>query len=325
MFTFTIILIFVLSEAADACRDGSPGTLSDLRSASVNNTRLASVAVLHQIHTFVRHCSSPLFHDIGAFVEQLQQAVSDQEKKILEQQKLLREQQQRQAEAAAAEAAGQEGGDVSMTDGQGRRKQKAGNEDLNDVPAKRTRSSSSDSPARHDSSSPFGEPASEVTGAGTGGKSSESALEAVPAAAADKQSSDEPTQLKSAQPTPATQAQLRLAESDLATTPADCTPVESGTQPVEAPAVAASQAGGGSGEGELGEIGPADPTASIKAVGVGVQHPLGGPKPEKPKRRKKFTKDSVRVCASSFCTCLYNTFSFADLSLSIHWLCGKLC
>ena len=309
---------YFLSEAADACRDGSPGTLSDLRSASVNNTRLASVAVLHQIHTFVRHCSSPLFHDIGAFVEQLQQAVSDQEKKILEQQKLLREQQQRQAEAAAR----QEGGDVSMTDGQGCRKQKAGDEDLNDLPAKRTRSSSSDSPARHTSSSAFREPASEPAGAGD--KSSESALTAVPAAAADKQSSDEPTQFKSAQPTPATQAQLKLAESDLARTPADCAPVESGTQQEEAPAVATSQAGGGSGEGELGEIGTADPTASIKAVGVGVQHPLGGPKPEKPKRRKKFTKDSVRVCASSVCTCLYNTFSFADLSLSIHWLCGKL-
>ena len=78
-------MVCLMHGVTNACRDGSPGTLSDLRSASVNNTRLASVAVLHQIHTFVRHCSSPLFHDIGVFVEQLQQAVSDQEKKIIEQ------------------------------------------------------------------------------------------------------------------------------------------------------------------------------------------------------------------------------------------------
>lgn len=82
------------------CRDSTPGTLSDLRSASVNNTRLASIAVLGKVHTYVRHCSSPLFHDIGAFVEQLQQAVSDQEKKIIEQQKELRR-RQREAEARA--------------------------------------------------------------------------------------------------------------------------------------------------------------------------------------------------------------------------------
>ena len=73
--------------------------MSDLRSASVNNTRLASIAVLSRIHTYVRHCSSPLFHDIGAFVEQLQQAVSYQEKKIIEQQKELR---RKRAQAAAA-------------------------------------------------------------------------------------------------------------------------------------------------------------------------------------------------------------------------------
>ncbi|KAL0046074.1 hypothetical protein WJX82_001682 [Trebouxia sp. C0006] len=90
-------------------RDSSPGTLSDLRSASVNNTRLASVAVLHKIHTFIRHCSSPLFHDIGLFVEQLQQAVADQEKKIIEQQQVLRQQQR--LEAARA------GGIMDLEDG----------------------------------------------------------------------------------------------------------------------------------------------------------------------------------------------------------------
>ena len=367
-----------------AYRDGSPGTLSDLRSASVNNTRLASVAVLHQIHTFVRHCSSPLFHDIGLFVEQLQQAVSDQEKKILEQQKVLREQQQRQAEAASAATGnkgsdvtmtdGQEGDDVSMTGDQTCRKQKASDKDLNDSLAKRTKSSSSDSLARLNSSSPLGE-----LGA--------------------KQPSDDPTQLESGQPAPANQAQptqlesaqfepgtqaeaaqtksaqaepltqpdqpaqqnaqaqdefhllddsiqrtlaqmtdepdaaagdstqqadgnhmgdeahLKPAESDLAAAPADCIPVEPGTQPVEAPAVATSPAEGDSGEGGPAEGLPADPIGTTKDVGRGVEHPLGGPKPDKPKRRKKFTKDSVRVCASSLHASLYNTLSCAAFPL----------
>lgn len=98
----------------DCCRDSTPGTLSDLRSASVNNTRLASIAVLSRIHTYVRHCSSPLFHDIGAFVEQLQQAVSDQEKKIIEQQKELRR-KQAQAAAAARLLEAQEGEDDGQT------------------------------------------------------------------------------------------------------------------------------------------------------------------------------------------------------------------
>ncbi len=132
------------------CRDSSPGTLSDLRSASVNNisvnnTCLASVAVLHKIHTFIRHCSSPLFHDIGLFVEQLQQAVAHQEKKIIEQQQVLRQQQR--LEAAKA------GEGVSMTDGRLGGKHKAGGEDLNDSPPKRPRSSSPDSHGRHLSSS----------------------------------------------------------------------------------------------------------------------------------------------------------------------------
>lgn len=96
----------LLSECV--CRDSSPDTLSDLRSVSVNNTCLASVAVLHKILTFIRHCSSPLFHDIGLFVEQQQQAVADQEKKIIQQQEVLRQQQR--LEAARA------GEDVSMTD-----------------------------------------------------------------------------------------------------------------------------------------------------------------------------------------------------------------
>ncbi len=115
------------------CSDSSPGTLSDLRSASVNNTRLASVAVLYKIHTFIWHCSSPLFHDIGLFVEQLQQAVADQEKKIIQQQQVLRQQQRLEA------ARGGEG--VSMTDGRLGGKHKAAGEDLNDLPPKRPRSS----------------------------------------------------------------------------------------------------------------------------------------------------------------------------------------
>ena len=58
------------------CRGSPPGQLSDLRSASVNNTRLATVAVLHKLHTFVRHHSPLLFADISTFVAEVQSAVA---------------------------------------------------------------------------------------------------------------------------------------------------------------------------------------------------------------------------------------------------------
>ena len=59
-----------------SCRGSPPGQLSDLRSASVNNTRLATVAVLHKLHTFVRHHSPLLFADISTFVAEVQAAVA---------------------------------------------------------------------------------------------------------------------------------------------------------------------------------------------------------------------------------------------------------
>lgn len=293
------------------------------------------------MHTFIRHCSSPLFHDIGLFVEQLQQAVSDQEKKILEQQALLRKQRQ-----AAADAAAQEGGDVSMTkgpdggevsvvDGRISRKHKASGEDLNDSPAQRARSSSTDSFAHRTSSS----------GLRT---LPESAPEAARAVETDKQLSAELSRPESAPVEPVAQAaqtarprqdefarldesiQLTLAqmtdkagaaepmavadsskqasgdhvdspadqkpaEPDLAATPADCTPMEACTKPAESSAVATAAGGGGAGDAPEG----------IKDVGDGVEHPLGGPKLDKPKRRKKYVRDSVKVCDfPSSCVCL---------------------
>ena len=57
-------------------RGSLPGQLSDLRAASVNNTRLATVAVLHKLHTFVRHHSPLLFADISTFVAEVQAAVA---------------------------------------------------------------------------------------------------------------------------------------------------------------------------------------------------------------------------------------------------------
>ena len=337
----------------------------------MNNTRLASVAVLHQIHTFIRHCSSPLFHDIGLFVEQLQQAVSDQEKKILEQQALLRKQRQAAVEAAA----GQEGGDISMTkgpdgdevtmvDGRVSRKHKASDEDLNDSPAQRARSSSTDSMARHTSSSALSTAPSALS------TLPESAPEAAPAAEPDKQLSSEPSQPELAQLESTSQTaqrakprldefasldesfQLTLAqmtdkaaaaaaaaaaavaelskqangdhvdpqadqkpaEPNLAATPAHCTPVEAGTKPADCTrmecgptpdesAPVTDAVTNTAGEGDAAGL-----PGGIKDVGAGVEHPLGGPKLDKPKRRKKFVRDSVKVrdslyACQSMCLC----------------------
>eukprot|EP00884_Botryococcus_braunii_P004671 jgi/Botrbrau1/14204/Bobra.0291s0009.1 len=48
-----------------------PGQLHDLRSASLNNNRLACVAGGKGLHRFLRHCSLHLFHEIARFVEAL--------------------------------------------------------------------------------------------------------------------------------------------------------------------------------------------------------------------------------------------------------------
>ena len=300
------------------CRDGSPGTLSDLRSASVNNTRLASVAVLHQIHTFIRHCSTPLFHDISLFVEQLQQAVSDQEKKIIEQQVALR-QQQRQAQLAAALAAGEEPGDVSMTDGEVGKKHVAGEEDLNHTPAKRQRSNSLE---RIQSSDPLSKSAELLPGAENApavdaqltaqldpsaelnqtiqkvspfqdefadlDDSIQVTLASMtdetdnPEAAAATDSAKQPTDAEME-----TQAQLKPAGSDLASVPADCTPAGSTALPDSAIAAAIAAT----------DQEPTNAANGIKDFGNGIEHPLGGPKVDKPKRRKKYVRDSVKVQA----------------------------
>ena len=175
--------------------------------------------------------------------------------------------------------------DVSTANGQNSRKQKASDGDANDTPAKRTKSSSSDSLPRQNSPSPLlGESASEAAG----DMSSEATLEATPAASDDKPSA-EPAQPESAQPASEAQAepvQLNSAQPEV------------GVQ---------------SKPGEAG--GSADAQGGIKdvEVGAGVEHPLGGPKSDKPKRRMKFTKDSVRVGVPSLHCCLQN---FADLPLA---------
>lgn len=48
-------------------RGCGPGKLHDLRSATVNNTRLACCAALHGLPPFLRHFSGPLMHDMAAF------------------------------------------------------------------------------------------------------------------------------------------------------------------------------------------------------------------------------------------------------------------
>ena len=357
------------------CRDGSPGTLSDLRSASVNNTRLASVAVLHRIHTFIRHCSTPLFHDISLFVEQLQQAVSDQEKKIIEQQKSLRQQQQ--PKLAAARAAGEKAADVSMTDGQIGKKYTAKEEDLNHTPAKRQRSNASGfldgkhfSPLLSKSSEllPGAESAPAVDAQLTAQSESAQPESTQPESTQTASTQPESTQLRQPQPAqldpaaelnPATQkaspaqdefadldesiqatlaqmtdggdaseptaaadsvkqptdteietqaqAKLKPAEADLAAVPAYCTPAGSTALPDSAIVNAVAAA----------DQEPTNPANDIKDVGNGVEHPLGGPKVDKPKRRKKYVRDSVKVQAASCLTVLKGS-NWSPLKACVH-------
>lgn len=60
------------------CRDVEPGKLHDLRSASVNNTRLAIVAVWMKLHPFLRYFSPRLFGEIASFVQSVKEAKKGQ-------------------------------------------------------------------------------------------------------------------------------------------------------------------------------------------------------------------------------------------------------
>jgi len=296
------------------CRDSSPGTLSDLRSASVNNTRLASVAVLHKIHTFIRHCSSSLFHDIGLFVEQLQQAVADQEKQIIEQQKILRRQQR----LAAARAAAAEGGGIAMSDGRVSGKQKAGEEDLNEAPPKRHRSGSPDSQDRRPSSSPPGSSPE---------ASPEKQNLALASTHAQTSTQPESTQLESAsrspqeastlqhQPVPGEetlQIPARLPSGIAFLAPSaeahaaghesaqDINEITMEPETAEAVNGSASTAGAETGANAAdGAPGKGDkPAAEIMDLEHGVEHPLGGPKLDRPKSKRKkniYTKEPAKV------------------------------
>lgn len=56
------------------CRDIEPGKLHDLRSASVNNTRLAIITAWHRLHPFLRYFSTRLFGEIAQFVGSVKDA-----------------------------------------------------------------------------------------------------------------------------------------------------------------------------------------------------------------------------------------------------------
>ena len=55
-------------------RDIEPGKLHDLRSASVNNTRLAIITAWHRLHPFLRYFSTRLFGEIAQFVASVKDA-----------------------------------------------------------------------------------------------------------------------------------------------------------------------------------------------------------------------------------------------------------
>ncbi|KAK9856145.1 hypothetical protein WJX84_010015 [Apatococcus fuscideae] len=58
-----------------------PGRIHDLRSASVNNGRLACIVVTHDLHCYLRQCSVPLFNHISEFVTSFRSAIDDHQRK----------------------------------------------------------------------------------------------------------------------------------------------------------------------------------------------------------------------------------------------------
>ena len=56
------------------CRDIEPGKMHDLRSASVNNNRLAILAAWHRFHPFMRYFSQKLFSEVAPFVASVKAA-----------------------------------------------------------------------------------------------------------------------------------------------------------------------------------------------------------------------------------------------------------
>jgi endoribonuclease Dicer len=58
------------------CRDLPPGRLHDLLSASVNNTRLAAVAVVNRLHANLWHTSALLHREMSSFAEAVAAAAS---------------------------------------------------------------------------------------------------------------------------------------------------------------------------------------------------------------------------------------------------------
>ena len=58
--------------------------MHDLRSASVNNTRMSCAAAAHRLHTFLRYISAQLFGDIVRFMNGLSAAVRRNKEAMLE-------------------------------------------------------------------------------------------------------------------------------------------------------------------------------------------------------------------------------------------------
>ena len=58
------------------CRGLEPGRLHDLRSASVNNERLAACAAVHRLHCPLRHFSQQLLAETSAFLDGLRAAAA---------------------------------------------------------------------------------------------------------------------------------------------------------------------------------------------------------------------------------------------------------
>ena len=77
--------LLLMLERCCACRHIPPGRIHDLRSASVNNGRLACIVVTHDLHCYLRQCAAPLFSHISEFVTSFRSAINDHQRKQHEQ------------------------------------------------------------------------------------------------------------------------------------------------------------------------------------------------------------------------------------------------
>ena len=88
--------------------------MHDLRSASVNNTRLSCAAAAHRLHVFLRYMSTQLFGDICRFMSGLSSAVRHKKAVMIEKEEAAMMSPSSDPSAFAAEPSREVGRQINM-------------------------------------------------------------------------------------------------------------------------------------------------------------------------------------------------------------------